>query len=46
VWDGVQNDNIFILHPDGYCSALERSWPSIDEAIDEMKSMDEPQGTA
>ncbi|HEX8443299.1 MAG TPA: hypothetical protein VF631_06605 [Allosphingosinicella sp.] len=46
VWDGVQNDNVFILHPDGYCSALERSWTSLEEAVGEMKSMDEPQGSA
>jgi hypothetical protein len=46
VWDGVQNDNVFILHPDGSCSAFEKAWASLDEAVNEMKSMDEPQGTA
>jgi hypothetical protein len=46
VWDGVQNDNMFILHPDGYCSAFERSWPTLDEAVEDMKLLDNPQGTA
>ena len=46
VWDGVQDENVFILHPDGYCSAIEKSWPSLDEAIQEMRPMDEAKGTA
>jgi hypothetical protein len=37
---------MFILHPDGYCSAFERSWPTLDEAVEDMKLLDDPQGTA
>jgi hypothetical protein len=37
---------MFILHPDGYCSAFENSWASLDEAVAEMKALDEPQGSA
>ena len=46
VWDGVENDNVFILHPDGYCSSSENSWANLQQALDEMKTLDEPQGSA
>lgn len=46
VWDGVEDENMFVLHPDGYCSAFEKSWPSLDQAVAEMKGMADPQGNA
>ena len=46
VWDGVQNDNVFVLQPDGYCSTSDQSWPTLAEAVEEVKSLDEPEGTA
>jgi hypothetical protein len=39
VWDGVSNRNSFVLHPDGSCSAYERSWDSVEAAINEMRAL-------
>lgn len=32
VWDGVSNQNNFVLHPDGSCGKFEESWESVEEA--------------
>ena len=37
VWDGVSNQNNFILFPDGSCGKYQENWESIDEAIDGVK---------
>lgn len=40
VWDGVENANSFVLHPDGSCSSYERVWDNLEEAVEEMKAFD------
>src|SRR4051812_2839607 len=39
-WDGVENRNNFVLHPDGYCSAYEKSWASLDLAVTATRELD------
>ena len=37
VWDGVSNQNNFVLHPDGHCSAHEECWTTIEEAVETVR---------
>jgi hypothetical protein len=46
VWDGVTNENVFVLHPGGACSTLDRSWDTMEEALREMSALDAPEGEA
>jgi hypothetical protein len=41
VWDGVSNRNSFVLHPDGSCSAFEKEWSSLDQAVAEMALLED-----
>jgi len=36
-WDGVANQNSFVLHPDGSCSKFEESWDTVEEAIEAVR---------
>ena len=38
VWDGCENENIFVLHPDGSCSRFDDCWAHIDDAVEARKS--------
>ena len=35
-WEGVINKNSFVMHPSGHCSAVERTWDNLQDALDEM----------
>lgn len=37
VWEGVSNQNNFVLHPDGSCGKFEDSWETIEEAIEAVQ---------
>lgn len=39
-WDGTEQANQFVLHPDGHCSAFEHSWENLETAITEVKAWD------
>lgn len=41
VWDGVSNQNNFVLHPDGSCGKFEESWDTVEEAIEAIKQYGE-----
>lgn len=37
VWDGVSNQNNFVLHPDGSCGKFEEGWGTIEEALEAVR---------
>jgi hypothetical protein len=37
VWDGVSNQNNFVLHPDGLCGKYQEEWSDIKEAVEALR---------
>jgi hypothetical protein len=41
VWDGVANNNVFVLYPDGKASGLfEEDWENIAQATEAVKNLE------
>lgn len=41
VWDGVEQANVCVQHPDGSCSNFDNAWPSLEVALAELSAFAE-----